>query len=238
MDSFIWPLASKLASDSVRSINNLLKIFSLWSERPYYYPLFAVRTTHFDQISLESQQLLASDSFKFKEFRERNVLDVVFELINVDKCGANVIDYVMDMVYNLVSYADFREEAQEEVKKELEEEEATSGFLSFVNTKPLPFDVEVIKSQLSAEVIEGGRFGSGEVNFGTCILKPHVGSIVDHIDRIVTENLAKKVLPNKPLKILARLSCFATNSSQQCEKIIQLLTSYLIKNRKQAEVRL
>lgn len=60
-------------------------------------------------------------------------------------------------------------------------------------------------------------------------------SIVDHIERIVTDNLAKKNLPTKPLKILARLSCFASNSAQQCEKIIQLLTSYVIKNRKQSE---
>jgi hypothetical protein len=43
-------------------------------------------------------------------------------------------------------------------------------------------------------------------------------------------------LPAKPLKILARLSTFATNSQQQCEKIIQLLIPYLIKNRKQSEV--
>jgi len=162
---------------------------------------------------------------------------MVFELINVQKCGTNVIDYVMDIVYNLVSYADFVEEVQnEEVKKELSEDEETNGFFKLVNTKQLPFEIETIKSQLCADVITDDRQGGEQVNFGTCILNPHVSSIVDHIDRIVTNNLAKKVLPSKPLKILARISCFATNSSQQCEKIIQLLTSYLIKNRKQTEV--
>ena len=68
------------------------------------------------------------------------------------------------------------------------------------------------------------------------ILKPYVSSIVTHIEKIVIANMSKKILPAKPLKILARLSCFATNSQLQCEKIIQLLIPYLIKNRKQAEV--
>lgn len=36
------------------------------------------------------------------------------------------------------------------------------------------------------------------------ILKPYVGSIVDHVERIVISNMSKKSLPAKPLKILAR----------------------------------
>ena len=103
-----------------------------------------------------------------------------------------------------------------------------------VNTKPLPFDVDAIKAQFDLTITQSA-LRNDEINFGTCILKPHVSSIVDHIERIVTENLAKKQLPSKPLKVLARLSCFASNSSQQCEKIIRLLTSYLVKNRKQSE---
>ena len=48
--------------------------------------------------------------------------------------------------------------------------------------------------------------------------------------------MSKKELPPKPLKILARLSSFAVNSKQQCEKIIRIFIPYLIKNRKQSEV--
>lgn len=36
------------------------------------------------------------------------------------------------------------------------------------------------------------------------ILKPHVGSIINHIELIVSQNISKKTLPAKPLKILAR----------------------------------
>ena len=78
-------------------------------------------------------------------------------------------------------------------------------------------------------------FDLGEVNFGTVILRPYVDSIVRHIEKIVAANISKKTLPAKPLKILARLSCFATNSQEQSEKIIQLLIPYLVKNRRQTE---
>lgn len=74
-----------------------------------------------------------------------------------------------------------------------------------------------------------------DLNFGTVILKPYVGSIINHIERIVDANLSKKTLPSKPLKILARISCFASESQTQCERIIQLLIPYLIKNRKESE---
>lgn len=204
MDSFIWPLTSKLSSESVKSINNLLKIFSLWSERPYYYPLLAINTTHFNQIPETSSQFLTSDKFRYKSFEKKNVLDVVFELINQEKCASNVIEYVMDMVYNLVSFADFKEDDQEETKRELMKDALDGGFFSMLNTKPLPFDVEAIKSEMNVTLIKSEMNKASEINFGTCILKPHVTSIVDHIERIVTENLAKKNLPSKPLKILAR----------------------------------
>ena len=92
--------------------------------------------------------------------------------------------------------------------------------------QPLPFDVKSFKSD---------NLTFNELNFGTLILKPYVSSIVNHIEKIVVLNMSKKVLPAKPLKILARLSCFASNSQQQCEKIIQLLVPYLIRNRKQTE---
>lgn len=73
------------------------------------------------------------------------------------------------------------------------------------------------------------------MNFGTIILKPYVGSIINHIEKIVDLNISKKTLPTRPLKILARISCFASESNTQCERIIQLLVPYLIKNRKESE---
>lgn len=36
------------------------------------------------------------------------------------------------------------------------------------------------------------------------VLKPYVTSIVSHVERIVINNMSKKTLPPKPLKILAR----------------------------------
>ncbi len=209
-ESFIWPQTSRLSLDCVKNVNNLMKIFLLWSERPNYYPLFVLKLDDFKQIDNNSinYELL-------KPFKSQNILDLVFKLIDSPKCSQNVVDFVLDIVHNLVSFADFKSSEQIDDDEELV-------------CKPLPFQIEY---SLHADL----RSSSEELNFGTLILKPHVSSIVNHIERKVLANMSKKELPTKPLKILARISCFASNSQQQCEKIIQLLIPYLIKNRKQTE---
>lgn len=199
-ESFIWPQAQKLGTDSLKSISNLLKIFQLWSERAKYYPLFILKRDDFDLVKVEGSLDI---------YREKNILDIVFSLVDSNKCSQLVIDYVLEMIYNLVSFADFKPE------------ENTAQ----ADTKPLPFSTD--------SIIENHK--TDDLNIGTIILKPYVSSIVNHIEKIVVQNMSKKSLPTKPLKILARLSCFATNSQQQCEKIILLLIPYLIKNRKQTE---
>ncbi len=122
MDSFIWPLTAKLKHEAVRSVSNLLRIFGLWSERPYYYPLFAVRTCHFDGVTPRSRELIAEGgAYRQSVFAAKTVLDVLFELVDDGRCAPQVVDFVMDMVYNFVSLADFREEERERQRDELNE---------------------------------------------------------------------------------------------------------------------
>ena len=52
--------------------------------------------------------------------------------------------------------------------------------------------------------------------------------IINHIEKIVLDYKSKKELPQTPLKISARLSSFAMDSKQQCEKIIRIFIPYLI----------
>lgn len=119
-DCFIWPQAIKLPTESIKSINNLLKIFSLWSERPKYYPLLWVKLENFDLVEpglITNLKELNSKADKkiclMEHFKERNILDIIFELIDSAKCSQNVINYVFDMIHNLVSFADFKEEVDE-----------------------------------------------------------------------------------------------------------------------------
>ena len=220
-DSFLWPQSIKTPSESLKSPNNLLKIFLLWSERSKYYPLFVLKLDDFNQIhkSLVTNILVSSERMnnqnQLEYFKSKNILDIIFELVDSNKCSQTVIDFVLDIVHNLVTFADFKHE-----QKDLDQNEP--------NVLPLPFDNRFSFSH--------DNLNFGELNYGTLILKPYVSSIVNHIEKIVVMNMSKKVLPSKPLKILARLSGFATNSQAQCEKIIQLLVPYLIKNRKQSEV--
>ncbi len=118
----------------MKSVSNLLKIFSLWSDRPIYYPLFAIKCSNFDRISSDSLDFLNnSANFKHSIFKEKNIIAILFDLIDSDKCSQAVIEYVMDIVYNLVSYADFKPEYYEEEEQ--------------INTKPLPFNLDVLKNQ-------------------------------------------------------------------------------------------
>ena len=77
------------------------------------------------------------------------MLDVLFDLINSAKCTQVVIDHVMEIVYNLVSYADFKAEQVDEANQDL-----LVGF-NLVNTKPLPFDLDAIKNQYNNNDSEG-----------------------------------------------------------------------------------
>lgn len=174
-DCFIWPQASKLTSDALTSVNNLLKIFMLWSERPLFYPLFVVRSSDFSDILSGTN----NQSNYLKTFENKNLLELVFELADSPKCLQVVVNYTLDIVHNLVTYADFKSDDDD--------------------LKPLPFDVNWIRDQFKNQSEE-------ELNFGTMILKPHVTSIVNHVEKIVIANSSKKVLPVKPLKILARFA--------------------------------
>ena len=133
----------------MNSVSNLLKIYSLWSDRPFYYALFAIRSIDFNAVPVRSVEFLSSNNYKYNAFNAKNVLDVLFDLINSTKCTQVVIDHVMEIVYNLVSYADFKAEQVDEANQDL-----LVGF-NLVNTKPLPFDLDAIKNQYNNNDSEG-----------------------------------------------------------------------------------
>jgi hypothetical protein len=172
----------------------LIKLFQIWSERPRFYTLFI----------LKSQE-------------SKCILDYLFDLVNNEKCSSKVIEQIMNMLFNFVTYSDFNEDEYMEDDEIYDEK---------VQALPIKLDID----------LDYDKTINGDLNYGTIILRPYSSSIINHIERIVTDNMSKKHLPAKPLKILARLSSFALNSKQQCEKIISIFIPYLIKNRKQSEV--
>ena len=145
--SFIWPLSLKLKNESLKSVSNLLKIFSLWSERSFYYPLFVINLQSFD--SIDSSFIKKSVN---TNFQSKSILDVLFELIDTANCSKLVIDYVLDIVYNLVTFADFKPD--ENIENEQEHYEQ-GNFI----TKPLPFEVDNKISEYSI------GFNKSSINF-------------------------------------------------------------------------
>jgi U3 small nucleolar RNA-associated protein 20 len=144
-DSFIWPQSVKIPAESLKSVSNLLKIFSLWSERSKYYPLFVVKIADFNAIdsnlvaSLESCAKNDSSQMNIMDyFKTKSLLDVLFELIDNAKCSQAVIDFVLEIVHNLVTFADFKIEDKQE-------EEMSKGDEI---TKELPFELEPYKADL------------------------------------------------------------------------------------------
>lgn len=134
-ESFVWPLAAKLKIESLKSVNNLLKIFHLWSERSIYYPLFVLKLNDF--VSITNEKLLAQNL----QFREKNILDILFELIDSKNCSSDVINHVVESIYNLVTYADFKpDEPMEDADQS-------------VQTKSLPFNFEQLTQSESSKKI-------------------------------------------------------------------------------------
>ena len=43
---------------------------------------------------------------------KKTILDYIFELIDTPKCSSTVIDFVMNIIYNFVTYGDFKEDAE------------------------------------------------------------------------------------------------------------------------------
>ncbi len=139
-DSFVWPQAIKLPTESLTSISNMLKIVSSWSERSIYYPLFVINSRTFDQVNQSKLKALTSSdkSNVIEYFSERNILDVLFQLLDAPKCSQQVINFLLDMIHNLVTFADFNEQKDGD---ELEEDDA------YVHAKSLPFNLDYIKSE-------------------------------------------------------------------------------------------
>lgn len=194
-DNYIWLNIEKIRNECLVAPSNLLKLFHLWSERSRFYPLFICKSSNF--VKSTSKPIT------------KCILDYVFELIDSKKCSQQIIDFIMSMIHNFVTYCDFK----------------TDGNDVDMNISSLPIDVKI--DTAFDQVL------TSELNYGTLMLRPYSTSIISHIESIVTQNMTKKQLPPKPLKILARISCFASNSKEQCEKIILLFIPYLIKNRKQ-----
>lgn len=104
-----------------------MKIFSLWSERSIYYPLFTIKLEQFNLISTDLvKQLSEKQSNIYENMKSRNFLDILFELVDSNNCSRIVIDYVIEIVHNLVTFADYKPE-------QLNDDET-------IITKALPFE--------------------------------------------------------------------------------------------------
>ena len=97
--TYIWPNMEKMKSECLSSTNNLMKMMMVWSERPRFYPLLVVKSANFSQATQPQS--------------EKTILDYLFELIDSRECSDSVINFVMNFVYNLVSFADFKDNSME-----------------------------------------------------------------------------------------------------------------------------
>jgi hypothetical protein len=125
-------------------VSNILKIFFLWSERTKYYPLFALKLSDFTSDSSQrfildlkraEQDNGEANVFTLACFEKSNLLDILFQLIDSAKCSETVIDYVVEIIYNFVSFADFKPDERDEL----------------VKSECLPFDLTHLNEQFKDE---------------------------------------------------------------------------------------
>lgn len=136
--TFVWPQAAKIPQESLKSVSNMLKILATWSSRPRYYPLLAIRLTEFTDVDTGLVNSLKPTSV-VSSFESRNLLDVIFELVDSNQCSAVVVNHVVELVHNLVSFADFVQDDSDDLV-----------------TTPLPFKLDFVLDEFKNE--KSGKF--------------------------------------------------------------------------------
>lgn len=142
-ETFVWPQAIRVPHESLKSVSNMLKILSAWSTRPRYYPLLVLRSNQFfhdllgheDDAVRQQSQINRMTTLAATTFRQKSLLDILFELVDSPQCSQVVINHVIDMVHNFVSFADFVED-----ESDLDHD---NGFV----TRRLPFKLDFVFEQ-------------------------------------------------------------------------------------------
>ncbi|XP_068083874.1 small subunit processome component 20 homolog [Anabrus simplex] len=143
-------------------------------------------------------------------------LPYIMKLLIADKTEPSVINAIMDMVERLVTTEDYK-------TGEGDNEEDKDCGPPLEITCELPVHTTEVEN---LSVIE-------ELNYGSCILLPHVPTILERLKRKLGSS-RNKGLGQRDLVILSRVSELASDSSVS-DTLLQLLVPMLVKNAGAAE---
>ena len=93
-------------------------------------------------------------------FSDKSILDLLFDLIDSPKCVQIVVNFVLEMIHNLVTYADFKEGDEKAENDDYE-----------LNVKELPFNVDFITNEFKNSSNFNVNFGNANAINNLLLIK-------------------------------------------------------------------
>uniref|UniRef100_A0A6A7FQ38 Small subunit processome component 20 homolog n=2 Tax=Hirondellea gigas TaxID=1518452 RepID=A0A6A7FQ38_9CRUS len=215
----VWPSLTKLPNEGITNIHPMLKIFTKWSETERYHPLFVKH--HAEDKSLTP-------------------LPYIFSLVTQPKCKVSVINYVLNIVDNLmnsddivvatgVSDSEFEKKSRGKNKNKSQKraKKAKSNAEEDIFLEP---GLQLIEFDNLLPVTEPVIRSSVDVTptYGTKILLPHTFQLMKCMETIVHQ--VAKNTDRSQLKILCNVTRYVLDN-EEGDKLLSLIVPLICKRK-------
>ena len=212
-ETVVWNNLPKLSSESLIHIHPLLKLFELWSENERCHSLFLKH--HPDQKTLTP-------------------LPYLFCLIEEPKCKMAVINFILKIVYNLMTFENQIKMSSDEIqppKKKNRYEKHCKNSVDADSFQELVTRGEVTMydcDNLLPIVEPEARIEGSHTTFGTKILLPYADKLSKCLHNQMSHIVKKK--NNEQMRILCEITRFVASSSVG-DQFLRVIVSLISKKK-------
>ncbi|KAF2355578.1 Down-regulated-in-metastasis protein [Trinorchestia longiramus] len=214
----VWPSLAKLPTEGVINIHPLLKLFNKWSENEYLHPLFIKHHSDNEKLS---------------------ALPLVFSLATEPKCRVAVINYILNIVHNLMGQNESMLQTGDQGsgkkfkkgksnKKELVQ--SKNKGLKDGETNDGPVEMVTCANLLPVEEPEFLLKAGEKPSFGTKIVLPHIRALCSCMHTVLHQLVRKSARDTQLLRILCLVTQFVCDG-QEGDKLLSLIIPMLNKKK-------
>ncbi|KAA0192866.1 hypothetical protein HAZT_HAZT008254 [Hyalella azteca] len=207
----VWPSLIQLPTEGVINVHPVLKLFSKWSENEYLHPLFIKH--HPDDVTLSP-------------------LPYIFSLATEPKCRVGVINFILNIVHNLIGQNESMVETSDERPRKFKKGKFGK---EEVKASPKPSDstfVDMIRCDNLLTVAEPTKLVdvSETPTLGTKILLPYIRALCSCMQTVLHQLLRKSGRDTKLLRILCLVTQFVCDD-EEGDKLLSLIIPMLVKKK-------
>nr|CAD7588809.1 unnamed protein product [Timema genevievae] len=207
----VFPYLEKLPIEGIHSPTALLKLFSAWSKQPRCFVLLVKH--------VEGQPTLCA-------------LPHIMKLLGCPKTRPSVTGTILEMVERLLTLEDYEGDARIPTEPVLSVDTAAVARL---NCECYILMVSVYVLYVMCEIIccaEHMCVVKERLNYGSCLLLPHVGSLLAYLHSRLTASKRRSRLSRQELSVLSRVSELASDPITS-DSLLRLLLPLLGRGRQE-----